>query len=502
MSSADHPIPHLKHVILHLRWVIPITLGALGLGYVVWENLIVDGHPVNSPEVLIGFALLGVAGPILTFLTLTWAGRAAASYERAEQARERQHRQLVALNTIGEAVNQSLDLDTVLNRAVDRVLNVMHLESGEVRLIEDGQLVLRTARGVSPTFIAAERSIPLGHCLCGKSAQTGELIAIEDLHRMPGLTRTTCACEQFRSVLCVPVRTTERVVGVIHVASHKPRTFDSAERTVLTAIGRRVGVAIEQAQLHTELKSLNQQLETRVAERTRELLAAKEELVRKADTLRWVLAEERRVEEKTRARIAHDLHDGVQQLIIGALFETQAAHDALSHPETAKTRIATVQDLLRRIESEMRGAIYNLRPVALDTQGLGPALRECVASFARVSQVECQLSVEGTPRRFNGDAEVAVLRIIQEALHNIEAHAHAKHARVAICFGARDLQAEVTDDGKGFDVAEVTRQARTQLGLIGMRERAESVGGTMEVQSRVGEGTRVILNVPIVKREE
>ena len=502
MASADHSTPRFNRFIPYGRLWIPLILSALGFGYTIWESFLGDGYPLLSGQVVTGIVLLGIVGPGLTFVTLTYAERAIKARERAEQERERQRQQLVALNAIGEAVNQSLDLDQVLNRALSEVLRVMNLESGEVRLIEEGRLVLHASQGVSPQFAASESIIPLGQCVCGKSAQRGELIAVEDLDRIRKLDRAACACERFRSVLSVPVRTNERVVGAIHVASHELRTFDTADRTLLTAIGYQVGVAIEKAKLHAQLKSLNQQLELRVDQRTRELLSAKEELANKADALQQVLIEERRVEEKTRARIAHDLHDGVQQLIIGALFETQAARDALAvHPENTPSRIQAAQELLRRIEAEMRVAIYSLRPVTLDTHGLVPALRECVESFQRVSSIACELRVDGAPRRFNPDTEVAIFRIAQEALNNIEAHAAAKSAFIRIAWGTHDLHMEITDNGTGFDLVEVTQEARTHLGLIGMRERAESIGGWLDVWSRVGEGTRIIVNVPLEIRQ-
>ncbi len=483
------------------RWLIPIILSVLGFGYTIWESILWDGYPIGSAQVLTGFLLLGVAGPLLTFGTLTYATRAVRAREHAEREREREHQQLVALNTIGEAVNQSLELDDVLNRAIEHVLRVLNLQSGEVRLIEDGQLVLHASRGVSPEFIAAESVVPLGQCVCGRCAQRGELIAIEDLDRVRSLDRAACSCERFRSVLSVPVRTNERVVGAIHVASHTLRIFDASDRALLTAIGYQVGVAIEKAKLHTQLKSLNQELEVRVIERTSELQTAKEKLAQQADGLHQVLVEERRVEEKTRAQIAHDLHDSVQQLIIGALFETQAARDALTvRPENVAARIAAAQDLLRRIESEMKHAIYSLRPVTLDSHGLVQALRECTASFQRVSDIRCDLRIDGTPQRFDPDAEVAMFRIAQEAMNNIELHAHANYAFIRLAWGAHDLHMEVVDTGVGFELSGVTQEARTHLGLIGMRERAESIGGSLEIWSRLGEGTRVLVDVPYAAR--
>lgn len=498
MQPASHANPRLIEVLRPLRWVIPLTLSVLGFGYTIWESILGDGYSVWSVQVLLGWGLLGILGPLLGFVTLTWALRASLAYERAEQARELQYRQLLALNTIGEAVNQSLDLDIVLHRALDHILDLMGIESGEVRLVENGHLSLRRARGVSPEFIEKEHTIELGYCACGRCAVQGEMIAIQDIGRAPDCSADNCAREQFKSLLVVPIRTAARVVGVIHVASRTPRDFTPSERALLAAIGNQVGAAIERAQLHAQLKTLNQELEARVVERTQALAAAKEELAEKADALRQVLADVLRVEEKTRARIAHDLHDGIQQIIIGALYETEAARETLeANPALVVAKLDAAQELLRRIGSEMRGAIYSLRPVALDAQGLVPALRECAATFERVARIPCAISVEGAPQRFSPEAEIAAFRIVQEALNNVQAHAHAGHARVRVAFLPAAVEIEITDDGQGFDMSEVTQHTETHLGLIGMQQRAEGAGGKVNVTALQGRGTCVQLSLPL-----
>ncbi|MCS6845697.1 MAG: GAF domain-containing sensor histidine kinase [Caldilineales bacterium] len=410
---------------------------------------------------------------------------------------ERQHRQVAALHAVGEAVNRSLDLDEVLRVALERVIEVLELDAGSVRLIQDGQLVLREARAVSAEFVAIEQTMPLGVCQCGQAALRGEVLITEDLRLDPDRS-LPCACERFATVLSVPVQTTDQVVGIVHVASRRPRAFDQADRELLTAIGRQIGIAIERAQFHQALKALNATLEARVAERTRELEAARQALAQQADALRRILAEERRIEERTRARIAHDLHDGVQQLIVGALFEAQAARDLLAtQPDLAGQRLASAQALLRRIEAEMRRAIYSLRPVALDTHGLVPALRELVAGFSQAGQIPCGLRVTGTPQRFDPDAEVAAFRIVQEALNNLAVHSRATYAEVSVHFAGRQVVVEVSDNGVGFDLAAISQAPRSHLGLIGMQERAESIGGSLAIWSQPGCGTRVTLVAPL-----
>lgn len=249
-------------------------------------------------------------------------------------------------------------------------------------------------------------------------------------------------------------------------------------------------------------QAANQELETRVAERTLELEHARQQLAEKAEMLSAILAAERRVEEKTRADIAADLHDGVQQLIVGALYELQSTRDAaLQNPQVVPARLSATQELLRRIEAEMRRAIYSLHPVALDAQGLVPALRECAERFGRVSGTGCAFRVEGQSRRLAPEVEVAVFRVAQEALNNVDAHARAGNVRVDLGFDGGALTLRVSDDGLGFDPTSIQKRASAHLGLISMRERVNSVGGMLKIESEPGQGTRIALRVPFAQAD-
>ncbi len=498
MDLSGGPTTPLIRTMRVVRWLLPASLSLAGILYTLVITIGIGRHAAASLPALGGFAVFGLIGPLALFLATDRVWRALAAQERLQQRVARQQQHLLVLNEISAAVNRSLDLDKVLNQALERVLAVLQLEAGDIRVIEDGQLRLRASRRVSDAFLAADSLVQVGQCLCGQAAQQGRLLAVEDLSRLPGLASSACACEGFGAVLSVPVQTSERVVGLIHAASRGPRAFDPAERELLTAIGHQVGVAVERAEFHERLVALNRELEARVAQRTLELDAAREALAQKAGALHQILIEERRIEERTRARIASDLHDGVQQFIIGALFELQAARDALAiRPAVAIDHLAAAQTLLRRTENEMRDAIYSLRPVALDTHGLAPALRECVAAFERSAHIQCRLSVEGAPARLAPDAEVATFRIVQEALNNAETHARAQQLRMNVSFQPTQLVLEIDDDGVGFDIAAIIRRPRSHLGLIGMRERAESVGGTLDLASTPGVGTRLTLRIPL-----
>lgn len=487
----------LMRLVEQLRLAIPATLSALGIGYVAWDTQS-QSRLLTSPETVVGFALFGVIGPLLTFLTLHWAMHAVIAMERAEQQRMRQNQQLLILNTLSEAVNQSLDVNAVLNQALRCILETLRLDAGDIRLLENGRLLLHAAQGVAPAFRTNEPCAHLGRCICGNVAQRGELMALNYFDRLQQFSNTPCAVERFSSVLSVPVRTADRVLGVLHVATRTPRTFEMTERALLTAIGYQIGIAVEKARLHEQVKQLNQALEDRVRQRTHELQLAQQDAAHKADALQRMLIEERRIEERTRTSIAHDLHDGVQQLLIGALYEMQAAHDALARDsQVATARISAAQELLQHIASEMRRTIYSLRPMLLDTHGLAPALRECVASFARVACVPCDFQCEGAVRRLRPETEVAAFRIVQEALNNIQQHAQASRCSVYLRFGLRELYVEVSDNGRGFDAAAIRAQARSHLGLLGMSERAASVDGTLDIFSEPGAGARIIFMAPM-----
>jgi signal transduction histidine kinase len=186
--------------------------------------------------------------------------------------------------------------------------------------------------------------------------------------------------------------------------------------TITDPIGYLVGTAVEKAMLHSQLGLLNQELEARVSDRTRELEKAKDELAVKARVLSQALAEERRVEEKTRADIARDLHDGVQQLIVGTMYEVQAATESVDHAsQSSSPHLVTAQELLHRTELEMRriyDLLASLMPMVLFLQSAN-AWR--VSSASRMSG---DLKIEGTPQRLTPEVETAAFRILQAAFNN------------------------------------------------------------------------------------
>jgi signal transduction histidine kinase len=194
-------------------------------------------------------------------------------------------------------------------------------------------------------------------------------------------------------------------------------------------------------------------------------------------------------------RIAHCLHDEAGQLLIAA--EIAIAELALDAPLDLQTRLQGITTLLDQAEQQLRQISHELRPMILDDLGLLPAVRFLAEGIAKRSRLSIQVegAIEG---RFAPPVETALYRIIQEALSNVNRHAQAKSVSIQFSRGERSLCCLIKDDGKGFNVtAYEARRGQRGLGLIGMRERLNALGGTLQMHSEPDRGTSLLITVPV-----
>lgn len=211
------------------------------------------------------------------------------------------------------------------------------------------------------------------------------------------------------------------------------------------------------------------------------------------EQLRTYVHEVTLAQEAERARIARDLHDDVaQQLIV------LVRHLDLLTASLDPARVDAAREVASRALAEIRRTSRDLRPTVLDDLGLGPALQWLADDLSRRSGVHATSATEGAQRRLATPAELALFRIAQEALRNIERHAAAEQAHVTLTRTQGQARLEITDDGSGFEVPDdLDALARSgRLGTIGMRERAELVGGTFQLRSTPGQGTTIVAEVP------
>ena len=197
-------------------------------------------------------------------------------------------------------------------------------------------------------------------------------------------------------------------------------------------------------------------------------------------------------QEAERQRMAEDIHDGPAQVLTNAIFQVEYLDRRLSADERdAHAELAFLRDMLRNGLDEVRSFITDLRPPALDV-GLGAAIANRAEQLGTRHGIVVDTDLNGIDERLNPQARASVLRILQEALQNVRKHAAASHVSI----GLEGDTLVVADNGRGFDLMRLASGAPRNFGLQFMRERAELMGGQLQIESRQGEGTRILLRLP------
>jgi two-component system sensor histidine kinase DegS len=198
-------------------------------------------------------------------------------------------------------------------------------------------------------------------------------------------------------------------------------------------------------------------------------------------------------QEGERQRLAEVVHDGPAQVLTNAIFQVEYLDRVIDDaPRTAHDELAFLRTMLRDGLDEVRGFIADLRPPAVDV-GLAKAIADQAGAFAGRHGLEVEVEVDGIDNGLTPDEKASVLRILQEALQNVRKHSAAGRVRICLEGGGYLV---IGDNGRGFDVMRLASGASRNFGLHFMRERAELMGATLQIESRQGEGTRILLHLP------
>lgn len=213
---------------------------------------------------------------------------------------------------------------------------------------------------------------------------------------------------------------------------------------------------------------------------------------RQAAQMRDLLRRTNRMQEDERRRIAGEIHDAVAPLITGALYQARALQmtNGSTREEELDSSLRSVNELLERAGNELHDVIFELRPPDLDDLGIVAAIEAYVQTIQRTG-LSCRLEVTGEPASLTPEVRLSMYRIVQEALHNVVRHAGADEAVVHMETTDEFVRITIRDNGAGFDPAEAV-QPRS-LGLLSMRERAESIAATLTIVSKPGGGTAIVI---------
>jgi signal transduction histidine kinase len=380
-----------------------------------------------------------------------------------DQVLTRRNENLALLNEIAVTLASSSDIDQILDKALTHLMDFLHLEVGEIFLrLEDSkilQLVLH--RGANVPNLWEKNQYEDGEGIIGTTSSLGQ----PQLLPLPGITvkglTTEALASNFQQIACFPLTGRSKTLGVLSVATSHAQPFNEMEMQFLTAISSWVGTVIENMRLNLQGRRLA------------------------------VLEE--------RERIGMDLHDGIIQSIYAVGLTLEHARLLLNEdPQQARQRIEQCINDLNTTIRDIRAYILDLRPRQLHNESLMLGLQRLVTEFRANTLMETHLHGpnEGLDALSPTQA-ITLFHICQEALANIGKHSHAHHVEVSLFTSPERVLLEVRDDGKGFDVGQMT--ATIGHGLANMLTRARSSGGDVEITSEPNSGTSVLAWVPFKK---
>ncbi|MER5769953.1 GAF domain-containing sensor histidine kinase [Streptomyces sp. NPDC001985] len=371
---------------------------------------------------------------------------------------------LAAVSTALLAMSRHLEVRDVLKTIVASARDLLDAEYAALGVPDDhGGFAQFVVDGVSEAQWKAIGPLPRQHGVLAAMLRDARTERLADVREDPRFGGWPAAHPDLSDFLGVPIKDGEEIIGALFLANKRcPRPgggcgFTEADEELLSILAQHAAIALTNARLY---------------ERSRELTIAEE-----------------------RSRLAHELHDAVSQKLFSLRLTAQAATALVDRdPARAKDELQQVAALAAEAADELRAAVVELRPAALDEDGLINTLRTHIQVLDRAHAARVTFDTCGT-KALPAAQEEAVLRVAQEALHNALRHSGAHRVDVVLAPRGQGAVLSVTDNGRGFEPRTVRRAGR-HLGLVSMRDRASGVGGRLTVQSAPGKGTTIEMEVP------
>jgi signal transduction histidine kinase len=392
-------------------------------------------------------------------------------------AAEHRRRTAESLAEVGRLLSQSLDSLEVGQRVVDHVQKLLHARAAALYQLEPASGIL-VALAVKDDFgLAATpwRTLPPGMGAVGLAIRTRQLVVTSDVHTDPRITLPAAVRAGLEPIpvcaaLALPLLRDGLVIGALSIEDESGRAFDEEAIELARLFADQAATALANAQLYAEVQAARERLQGL----SRQLLEA---------------------QEAERRRIAHELHDEAGQLLASVHLALEEV--VIGLPPGFRERFHQVRNHLDAIETQLRRLSHELRPTILDDLGLLPALQFLVDGVtARTGlRIRVDSAVEG---RLAPAVETALYRIMQEGLTNIAKHAAATYVQLQLRRDAQIVHAFLQDDGAGFAVERVVNQKGPRgLGLLGIQERLEALGGTLQITTAPGQGTTLQITLPV-----
>ncbi len=376
-----------------------------------------------------------------------------------------QHRKIDTIYSLNFNIENPPSLEKFFAQSLGLVQEVTGYDVITMRLFDPKTQLFRvmTQNGMSQDMLKDLRDIPADSGFHAELIRTLKPVVTSDMANDPRMTSTTPIQAGYQSLVCIPLLAQDNLVGSMQIVLKSKHIWEQDELRWLALIGRRVGLLIHQIQLNERLQDMA------------------------------VLEE--------RSRIAQEIHDGLAQLIGSLRLWSDEALISLeeSNPAAAQKTLQKIENVAREAYASLRDEMLGLRDTIFPGKDLLKAISEYLKRFQSQWGIQTQLifdaqALHGKYWPISPTAEVQLLRIIQEALTNVRRHAQA--TRITLSLENTDdwLKVKIDDDGIGFDLSHIPEN---RLGLRIMRERAASVGGTIDISSANGHGTELEINIPL-----
>jgi signal transduction histidine kinase len=365
---------------------------------------------------------------------------------------------------IAQTASSTLELDEVVNRVSEGIVAALGVDRCTFHLVDEEQRSVVYFRQPSDWSSRVLRSFDSYGSAFHEVLTTREPLISYDVLSDPRIPRDRALEVGYVSALGVPLLVNGKVIAEAWAYTvHDHHHFTKEQIALAQGMGNILGLVIQNAQLYEQSK----------------LLAAMEE----------------------RSRLAREIHDGVAQTLGALQLKASQLEDSLSNERVGESRghLSELQNMISRAYRDLREAMFGLRAVMEPGTDLVTALREYLVHYQAEYGLDVRLEVDDDePATLDGEMQAQAMRILQEALRNVLRHAGTGRATVRIERDGDGLRISIVDEGRGFDGAHLEgREDGRHLGLRTMHERAESMGGTLTVESQPGQGTRVTLELPL-----
>jgi signal transduction histidine kinase/PAS domain-containing protein len=409
-----------------------------------------------------------------------------AGWAGAEERLRRRNQELELLHRFSLLISGTLDINQVLQSFATLLQEELDIVSGLVFFYdrERQQIYPQLSWGLAAAEAGAMITWPLTENALFQEAASGEAILPQQLKDIPFFIEQGLVANhpEWQSFVGVPVVVGEEAYGAFGLFRQAPRTFGSDEVTFLKALAQVMRTAVQNAHLFENVTHSREQLRR---------------IARRVFT----------TQESERQRISRELHDEAGQALTGLKIHLQMVLGTLNqvanNVQTAlfdevREQIGTAVALSQTTLDHIRTLAHDLRPAALSNLGLNAALQAFCRDFARLTQLNINYSSQ--PAADLPEAvEIGLYRFLQEALTNVARHTQAEMVQVQLQYDRRTISLTVADDGLGFDVSATMSniQHTGGIGLAGMKERVESVGGHLTITSEPGKGTLLVAWIPL-----